>query len=82
MSIIDDISENQKKIGLHNLSVQSKTEQIEMPKYLLIFDDIIDDKQFKHFGSTLSNFSTKCRHMNTHQIILTQDYTAIPSRIR
>ena len=59
-------------------SKESESKKIVLPWYLLIFDDIMGDKEMStRFKSDLSNLSTYSRHYNLDIIILKQDYTLI-----
>lgn len=58
------------------------TKSESIPLFLVIFDDIIGDKELKSFQSELSSYCTRSRHANILNIFLTQDWNALPTRIR
>lgn len=81
MKKIKQIFDNQTKLAKKNM-ILPKEERTKIKRTLLIFDDIIGDDQLKSYQSDLCSFCTMSRHSNIINIFLTQDYTAIPARIR
>ena len=74
--IITEIEKQQKKI---------KKAQKPIPPILLIFDDLISDKDFfpsTPKGNQLVNFIISLRHYNTSVIITAQQYKLIPKKLR
>lgn len=57
----------------------------KIPPILLIFDDLISDKDFfpsTSKGNNLINFIISLRHFNTSVIITSQQYKLIPKKLR
>ena len=74
--IITEIEKQQKKI---------KKAGKPLPPILLIFDDLISDKDFfpsTPKGNQLVNFIISLRHYNTSVIITAQQYKLIPKKLR
>lgn len=80
-NLINLIMKNQEQDLAMNM-VLPKDKRKELKKIVIIFDDILGDKELKSYQSDLSNFTTMSRHSNILNIFLTQDYTSIPSKIR
>lgn len=62
-----------------------KKQQKKLPPILLIFDDLICDKDFfpsTQRGNDLIKFIISLRHYNTSVMITAQQYMAIPKKIR
>lgn len=62
-----------------------KKQEKKLPPMLLIFDDLITDKDFfpsTARGNDLIKFIISLRHYNTSVIITSQQYMAIPKKIR
>lgn len=82
--MIEELITKQEEINMEKMVALNKEDcnDIKQNKYLFIFDDILNDKEFKRFDSKLALFSTLCRHFQIHQIILTQMWTRVPKTIR
>lgn len=84
MGILDSIVNRQKKKKVTEIyeSIYQKRDMTPLDKWIIIFDDILGDKELKSFQSDLANYTTRSRHSNILNIFLTQDYNAIPTKIR
>lgn len=60
--IIDSLIKSQEEIGLQQMVSKTKEDQPKLPKYLFVFDDMMNSKQFRSYKSDLSFFSMLCRH--------------------
>lgn len=54
---INEIVKKQSEIKIWNL--KNKNKQREIPKILLIFDDVLGDSKITGFHSNIANFATK-----------------------
>lgn len=80
MQVIRNVVDEQKKLKRINMS-STKEFRTEIPKILMIYDDVLGDAQLKSHASELSSFTCVSRHSSITNIFLTQNYTSIPSTI-
>lgn len=81
MDIVWSICDAQRGKQLRNMASEKKDWQ-EIPKVLIIYDDVVGDAQLKSHQSELCGFSTMSRHSNIINVFLCQTYTSIPTVIR
>jgi hypothetical protein len=76
--VLQKIVDKQKAVKKRQMIAETKADEPKLDKYLVIFDDVLGDKNISSRGhSKLSDFSTRARHYNISFIILTQDWTCI-----